>query len=114
MGTGHTAGFAMWVWQVWVWCQICQPVPTLHLPQATCRWHIGGHGSCEVFILRTRTLRTKLFWIGRSMSYTDSAMDMSDKGILISHIVCFSQNLCYLSLKNYTLSQAFSDQGELC
>src|SRR5882762_1261662 len=36
MGMGHTMGFATQVWRVWVQCQICQPVPTLHPLQITC------------------------------------------------------------------------------
>jgi len=36
MGMGHTVGFAVWVAQVWVWCQIHQPTATLHLSWVTC------------------------------------------------------------------------------
>src|SRR5882762_9471032 len=32
---GKPAGFAAWVWQVWVQCQICQPTATLYPSQVT-------------------------------------------------------------------------------
>src|SRR5882762_1922726 len=44
MGTGKLAGFAAWVWQVQVQCQICQPVPTLYLSQVTHRFQ-PQHGN---------------------------------------------------------------------
>ena len=35
---GKPVGFAVWVPWVWVWCQICQPMPTLYLSQVTHRF----------------------------------------------------------------------------
>jgi len=50
MGLGKPTGFAAWVSQVWVQCQICQPTPTPYPSQVTCGFqppvptlaHAGG------------------------------------------------------------------------
>ena len=57
MGMGNTTGFVTWVWQVWVWCQISQPVATLHPSRVThefqpqCGNHIFPSHVCLVLSL---------------------------------------------------------------